>query len=334
MPTISVAMCTYGGARWARDQVRSILEQDVVPDELVVSDDASPDDTLEIIEHEVALVGGRTRLRILRNPEPLGVVANFQQALLATVGDVVALSDQDDVWRSGRLARALAVLERRPDVGLTFGDARIIDGNGKPTGTTLFEMLRIERGERASVEAGRGLEALLRRSLVTGATVLMRREVVERAVPFPIDWVHDEWLAVVAALTSGVAIVPGELIDYRLHGGNQIGVSKFTPRTVLMRLTEPRRERNRRMASQWTELETRLPALGEAVPAAEAALVRRKAQHERFRAGLADDRLGRLGPVLARARFGDYSRFSRGAQDVLRDLVQPVGPEPNDAARQ
>lgn len=324
MPTISVAMCTYNGARWVAEQVRSIFAQDVAIDEFIVSDDASADDTLAIIEREVAAAGHSAVLRIIRNQTPLGVTANFEQALLATTGEFVALSDQDDRWQAGRLSRALAVFDADPAATLTFGDARIIDGDGEPTGAALFATLGVSADERARVEAGRALDALLRRNLVTGATVLLRRELIDRAVPFPIDWVHDEWLAVVAALTSRVAIVPGDVIDYRIHGGNQIGVARLTPTVAIGRLTEPRGERNRRMASQWAQLESRVPALGAQVTPADAELVRNKAAHERFRAALPASRFGRIRPVLRHARTGAYSQFSRGPQDVLRDLVQPA----------
>ena len=323
MPTISVAMCTHNGARWVGEQVRSILAQEGARvDELVVSDDASGDDTLAIVEREAA--GSGAALCILRNPVALGVTANFEQALTATTGELVALSDQDDVWAPDRLARAVEVMRARPEVDLVFGDARIVDGEGAPTGATLFGTLGLAAGERDAVGRGRALDALLRRSLVTGATALVRRSLVERAAPFPADWVHDEWLAIVAALTADVAIAPGELIDYRIHGGNQIGVARLTPAVAWRRLTEPREARNRRMAGAWAALAERLPALGEAVSAPDAELVRGKAAHERFRSALPASRPRRLGPVLGRARAGDYARFSRGAQDILRDLVQPA----------
>ena len=284
--TISVAMCTHNGARFVAEQVRSILAQTVAVDELVVSDDDSSDDTIAVIEREIAAAATPPRLRVLRNNPALGVVKNFEQALTATSGELVALSDQDDVWHRDRIATALAVLKANPEVELVFGDARIVDGDGAPTGATLFGTLGVTDDERGAVATGRALDALVRRSLVTGATVLMRRELVERAVPFPDDWVHDEWLAVVAALTSGIAIAPGELIDYRIHGGNQIGVSRLAPAVAWRRLTEPRRARNHRMASAWADLQARLPALGDRVSTVDAQLVERKTAHEAARAGL------------------------------------------------
>ncbi|MES1170182.1 MAG: glycosyltransferase, partial [Leifsonia sp.] len=108
---ITVALCTRNGAAFVDEQVRSILSQVPEPDELVLGDDASRDDTVAIVERAVAdhrASGGRTALVVRRHDPPLGVVGNFEDALQHAKGDLIALSDQDDIWRPGKLEAVVA----------------------------------------------------------------------------------------------------------------------------------------------------------------------------------------------------------------------------------
>ena len=86
--------------------------------------------------------------------------------------------------------------------------------------------------------AGGALAALLRRNLVTGATVVVRRDAATAALPVPEGWIHDEWIAVTCALGGGVRLLPEPTIDYRQHGANQIGVRRLTLRQKVARLLE------------------------------------------------------------------------------------------------
>lgn len=331
-PRISVALGTHNGADYLAEQLGSILAQTRAVDEIVLSDDASRDGTVELAERLVVEHRERTgpvvpELRVLRNDPPLGVTANFEQALAEASGDLIALCDQDDVWRPDRIERALAALEARPGVELVASDARLVDGAGAPLDLRLFETLGIDEQAVARLERT-PFDELLRRNLLTGATMLVRRELVARARPFPSSWVHDEWLAMVAATGGGVAVVPEPLIDYRQHGANQIGVTKLRIDGKLGRLRAPRTARNARLLARAADLAARLPAIVVArdpdAPRAVERAVADKLEHERARSALPAGRLARLAPVLREWRTGRYVRYGRGPQDVLRDLVQPV----------
>ena len=320
LPTISVALGTHNGAAYLGAQLESILAQTVRPLEIVLSDDASTDGTVDLA---VAVVGGTLPLTVIRNSPALGVTANFQQAALACRGELIALCDQDDLWAPDKLSSMAAEFAARPDLLLLHSDARLVDSAGAPLGHSLFEALEITDEEKALVHSGRAFEALLRRNLATGATVLFRRSLLASAVPFPREWVHDEWLAIVAALVGGVDLVDRPLIDYRQHGANQIGVSRLSFTGKVRRVMEPRRARNERLATNSGILESRASAL----PGADAGkvdLARQKAAHERFRRALPENRALRIVPVLRQVAAGRYRRFSRGRGDILRDLVQPV----------
>lgn len=327
-PAISVALATHNGSRFVAEQVRSILAQTRPVDEIVVSDDASSDGTVAIVRHELAeharRGGPAVGLVIVENAAPFGVTANFEQALRVASGGLIALCDQDDVWHPDRVAAAVDVFAGRPAAELVASDARLVDAEGNPIGATMLETLGAGRDAVARLDGDGALAELLRRNLLTGATMMVRRELVERARPFPSPWVHDEWLAVVAAISAGVAVVDRPLIDYRQHGSNEIGAETVGLRTRLDRLAEPRTERNRRLLARAEALVERVPGL---VPEADGGIrddFRQKLAHEQARSALPGPRPARVPHVVREWRTGRYTRYGLGAQDVLRDLVQPV----------
>lgn len=325
-PTVSVALCTRNGAAYVDEQVRSILAQSPTPTQVVVGDDASSDDTVAIIESAVARHRSEhpdapLSLVVLRRVEPLGVTRNFEETIAACTGEIVALSDQDDVWPPGRLARLLPMFDD-PAVALVHTDARLVDARGTDTGARLLATLEATETELAGLERGDALPVLLRRNLVTGATVLMRRELAEGARPFPSSWVHDEWLAMMAAIGGGLRLVPEPWLDYRQHGANVIGASEVTWARRWERLREPRDERSSRLISRARALVERLESRAETGVAL--TLARGKLAHEERRARLPRWQPLRVPGIVAGVLAGRYSRYSRGPIDVVRDLVQPA----------
>lgn len=321
-PSVSVALCTYNGAAFLDTQLRSIRAQTRPPAEIVVSDDGSADTTVAVAETALA---GFPDARILRNEVALGVVRNFEQAVTATHGDLIALSDQDDVWMPDKLERMAARFADDPSLLFLHTDARLIDGVGRPAGTTLFESLEVSRADRDGIHAGDAFRIYLRRNLATGATVVFRRELLDMALPFPEEWVHDEWLAIIAAALSGVDLLEDPLTDYRRHGSNQIGVADPTLRGKAARVLQARGDRNRGLARRAQVLVTRLEALGERIPQDALELARRKREFETARAAMPAARVLRVPAVLRLAARGDYARFaSRGTADIIRDLLQPA----------
>ncbi|WP_241976600.1 MULTISPECIES: glycosyltransferase family 2 protein [unclassified Cryobacterium] len=327
--TVSVALCTHNGAPYLREQLLSILNQSRQPHEVVLSDDASTDDTLEVADRAFAewrsvRPDSTATLRVIRNQVPLGVAANFEQALAACSGELCALSDQDDVWYPRRLEVMAAEFAGRPELQLLHSDARLVDGRGMPLGSTLLQTLGVTADEKRDVHQGRAFDVLLRRNIVTGATVMLRRGLVQRARPFPAAWVHDEWLAIVAAATGTMDFLDDALVDYRQHGGNQIGVTSLDAAGRLSRLRTPRTLRNSRLLARAEALDERARGLMPVPPDSYLRLITAKAAHERARSALPSARLRRVLPVLRQWRTGGYARFGLGPQDVLRDLVQPL----------
>lgn len=320
---VSVALCTYNGAGHVAEQLEGILTGTRAIDQLVISDDRSTDDTVRVARETVAALGSPgLEFSVIFNQSTRAVTKNFEQAVAACTGDIIVLSDQDDIWHEDRLEAALAQFAARPELTLLHADADLVDATGHSLGLTLFDALAVSAAERADVHSGRAFDALLRRNLVTGATTAFRRELLDEALPFPSEWVHDEWLAAIAAATGTVDLLEQPLIDYRQHGGNQIGARKRTMRDAADRLRESRGDRIRQLIARTTVLRDRLAhqprARAECVPALDAKLA-----HLERRLALPKARGLRIPGVIGGWVSGRYGRYGRGRYDVIRDLVQP-----------
>lgn len=320
--SVSVALCTYNGEAYIREQLASIAAQTRPASEVVICDDGSTDATVKVVEEFIAAQPGPTVFRIAFTERAGGVRANFARAIGACAGELIALSDQDDVWRQDRLEAATRVLASRPAVLAVNADARIVDDEGTPTGDTLLDSLRVGARERAAIHSGDAMPVLIRRNVVTGATLIFRRELLTSALPLGEHWVHDEWLAVIAAGLGGLDLIEDQLIDYRVHASNVIGVTEPTLRNRLRQMRVPRADRYETLAARSEELVERLAIIG--APEGVLALARRKRDFELWRAAYPSGRVRRFVPVLRNAARGGYASLSsQGRLDIVRDLIQP-----------
>jgi len=321
---ISVALCTRNGARFLPDQVRSICTQDPPPRQIVVSDDGSTDGSVDVVRSTLGecRAAQTIELVVFENNPPLGVTRNFEQAVRACTQPLVALCDHDDVWHAGRLARMAAQFEARPELLLLHTDARLVDAQGQPLGSTLFHALEVQPTELNAIANGHAFDVLLRRNLVTGATTMFRRSLLDVALPFPPEWVHDEWLGAIAAATGVMDVMPEPLIDYRQHASNQIGARRLSMGEKIARAFAPRGDKHLGRARRAQALFERLQQLGDRVPATYVQAQREKVAHQRFRADLPTPRWARLAPIVAEALRGRYGRFGRAGNAIVQDLFE------------
>lgn len=335
--TSAVALCTYNGERFLRIQLDSILAGDTLPTEIVIADDGSTDSTLQVVEawapraRELGI-----RVEVIAGTN-VGVTANFARAIGATSSDIVVLSDQDDAWHPPRLHKALEAFQGDDTLLLHHGNARLVDQNGDELGLTLFDGLAVSEAEVSGINGGGAFDVYLRRNVATGATVAFRRALFARAAPLPEGWLHDEWLAIIAAATGTVRVTEQTLIDYRQHGSNVVGVEEPTLAYKVRRMLATSPERNVQLAERARVLAERLASMpavtgaasgeAEGVPQALRDAARAKARFEGIRATLPAARILRLPTVLRAARGGGYQRFaSQGLLDIARDLLQSGKP--------
>ena len=224
---ISIALCTYNGEKFLKEQLDSILQQTLLPDELVVCDDRSSDGTLDILrEFEKS---APFAVRIFHNETNLGPINNFAKAISLCQGDWISLCDQDDLWLPNKLellGRKMVQLETslgKHTPILIHTDAVVTDRNLKEIGKSLWEF------QCTYPEKGHELSKLLNQSLVTGCTTLVNRALCSKALPLPENalMMHDWWFTLVASAFGRIESIPEPTILYRQHGANDTGAKKW-----------------------------------------------------------------------------------------------------------
>lgn len=199
---ISVCMATYNGSAFVEEQVRSILSELSAADELLIADDDSSDRTLEIIRSFAD-----KRIRVLKPAGHLGAIRNFERILSQASGEIIFLSDQDDVWYPGKIFSCIRELEH---CTLVVHDADILS-QGKISSPTFF----------ARRNSGQGLFKNIFKNSYVGCCMAFRRELLDFASPFPKHLpMHDQWLGLCAEHFGQVRFLPRSLISYRVHTGN------------------------------------------------------------------------------------------------------------------
>lgn len=323
-PRLSIVMCTYNGAKYLQPQLDSLLTQTRLPDEIVLSDDASTDGSMAMLEaFSVRAQGRGIDVRLSRHASNVGFVENFSAALRQASGEVMFLCDQDDVWRSDKLAVMTSRFVSDPALLLLHSDARLVDANGGSLDCLMFQALQMTNDEKSAIHEGRAFEVVMRRSFVTGATTALRRQLIDLALPIGLDWIHDEWLAAVAAAVGKIDFIDAPLIDYRQHDGNQIGARKRTLAMKWQDLVLPRRQFLADEAMRLRRLESFLAVAVCFDGSSHAAQVARKRCHFERRVAIGQlARYRRLLPVLQEARSGDYRRYGTGGRSMLRDLLR------------
>jgi hypothetical protein len=273
---VSVAMCTYNGERYLSEQLVSIARQSRLPDELIIADDGSTDDTLRIAAAFQS--SASFPVRILVGEGRLGFVANFERAVSACEGDFIALCDQDDVWYPARLERSLQAFAEHADAPLVFSDADIIDERDQPLAMRLWANFGFQEQQRQQLLEG-DPTPLVKDRFVTGATVMLRSDLRESCLPVGAGWLHDEWFAIVAASVGTIVPIDEPLIRYRRHSSQQVGLGR-------------KMDFEERNQVHWKELERQIGLL------------------EQVRGRLAQLRLSDGGKALSEA-FMDHLRFAR-----------------------
>jgi glycosyltransferase involved in cell wall biosynthesis len=309
---ISVALCTCNGERFLPQQLASIRQQSTVPEEVVVCDDGSTDRTVAILREFAASV--HFPVKIFENQTNLGYSANFEQAIRICEGDLIALSDQDDIWHPHRLERSRQEFTDHPEAGLVFSDADVIDDEGNGTGDTLWQKFKFTGKRKRELLAG-NFVILAQYRFITGATVMFRASLRPHILPIASGWIHDEWIALMAAAVSDLRPIDQLLIRYRIHASQQVGFQNKLQR---------RAQGNhwRRLADSVRELEQLCDVLAAMDPYQRPEVLLAYRQHLkflRFRSNLPASRGLRLVPVLA--HLPGYAEHASGLKSAVKDLV-------------
>jgi hypothetical protein len=327
---VSIAMCTYQGERFLPEQLDSIAGQTRLPDEMVVCDDGSTDGTVGLLESFAADAG--FPVKVIRNERNLGSTKNFEQAIGAVSGDVIALSDQDDVWHAGKLATIEEALEADQGASAVFTDADLIDDASRSTGYGLWDTIGFTRELRRRVASGDAVPQLLVGNVVTGAALAFRSSFRDLVLPIPQGWVQDAWIGLLLAAAGRLLPLDDSLIRYRVHQAQQIGVPPARSRLDMFR---HRMQLGRRALKQerpvlmaqaeaFSQAAERLRSMADRYPCPPGVLedIEEKVRHFRVRGAMLEDP-HRWRSVSREWSAGAYGRYSHGAISAAKDLLLP-----------
>ena len=215
MPLISIAMTTYNGEKYLREQLDSIINQTYIDWKLIICDDCSKDTTWSILEDYSK---SDTRIKIFKNEQNLGFKKNFEKAIIASLEsnpEYIALSDQDDVWCKNHLE---LLVNKIGNNSIACANAIMIDSNGNNLNRKLNEVENLfffpdnNKYIWRIFFFGGGMQ---------GASMLLNRSFIEKCIPIPsgVDY-HDSWFSACACVSGGISYSFEIINKYRQHGNN------------------------------------------------------------------------------------------------------------------
>lgn len=207
---ISVCMAVFNGETYLEQQILSLILQKNKIDEVVIVDDASTDGSFEVINNL-----NLPNKKLFINDINLGHVKTFEKTLSYAIGDIIFLSDQDDVWMEDKIATIKKIFDLNPTVNLVHHELLYVDS----------ELHKLDRPLRLINFGLQNRFGFLLRQFykpeLFGCGIAIRKSLIEKLLPFPRNlYAHDHWLSIIAALHSDVYMSPLQLVKYRQHSNN------------------------------------------------------------------------------------------------------------------
>ena len=212
-PLVSVAMATYNGEKFITDQLNSIFNQTYSNIEIVITDDNSTDNTVSIIKE---LQEKHNNIILFKKEKNSGVTETFENSIKNCKGEFIAISDQDDVWQSGKIETLLGEIGNEDAV---YSNSLLVDKNGVSLSKEFREIMNLK-----SYYSG---APFLLSNCVPGHTILMKNGFAKKILPFPSNIMFDRWISFCAASNNGIKFVDKLLVLYRQHDTNTIGAGKY-----------------------------------------------------------------------------------------------------------
>ncbi|MDZ4042086.1 MAG: glycosyltransferase family 2 protein [Eubacteriales bacterium] len=330
--TISIAMCTYNGGSFLSEQLQSISRQVRLPDELVICDDGSADKTINIIETFVKKVSFSVRLYI--NNANLGSTKNFEKVIGLCKGNIIALSDQDDVWNPTKLLDIEFMFLQFPKLGAIFSDAEVVNEHLGTLGYNLWQSVGFCPTEQTDLINGKSMQILLKHNVVTGATMAFRAEYRKDILPIPSCWVHDAWIALIISSFAPLGLITKPLIKYRQHPQQQLGARRKRIDLISV-LSDPKTYSSKAVNSYLKSTEkyifvrdrieyihqNRGDIWSETEYEQIIQQIESKIFHIQMRANLPKNRILRLSYVFRALRLGHYYSYSNSWKSIVRDIL-------------
>lgn len=202
---ISVAMATYNGENYIKEQIKSILNNLNKKDELIISDDGSTDKTIDIINSF-----NDKRIKLIVGPKK-GIKQNFANAIKNCSGKYIFLSDQDDIWMKDKVDKVLTCFKNNNNIKLVIHDCNVIDKDLNIIENSFFKL----RNSKAGI-----LKNIWKNSYI-GCCMAFDSKLKNNILPIPNNIeMHDQWIGIIAEKSGGSLFINDKLISYRRHDNN------------------------------------------------------------------------------------------------------------------
>lgn len=209
-PAVSIALCTYNGERFLIEQLDSILNQDYKNiNEIICVDDRSTDNTWKILNEYASKF---SIFKIFQNANNLGFIKNYEKAITLASNQLIAISDQDDIWYSSKISKLVAAIGNSL---MAYSDNEYIDINGR--------LLGLKFSDKRNLTNITNCLNFTLYNVISGHTILINRRLLEFSLPFPLDVPYDFWLSFQSAQFGEIKYVNEPLVAYRQHENNIIG---------------------------------------------------------------------------------------------------------------
>ncbi len=315
-------MATYNGGCFLHEQLASIAAQTRAPREIVVSDDGSQDTTLEVVS--AFADSARFPINVLKAHGRIGVEQNFARAIESCSGEIIALSDQDDVWYPRRLEILETTFHNNPEVDLILCDADILSQNGVRLARGLRQFVGYSETERQLLNEGRGVPVLLKRNVFTGGAMVFRRRILDYVLPIPASrqsvWLHDRWIGFLVVCAGSVMVIEDRLSAYRQHENQLVGARSQSFLTRALSAYILKSERMRIDCEGFVRAHQRLTKI-RGVKRKSLDVISDKIDHLRRRITTTEMGVRRVPIIIREAMNGRYRKYSAGIWSVLRDLT-------------
>ncbi len=221
--TIDILLATYNGEKYVKQQIDSILNQTYKNIRLIISDDKSKDNTVEILREYEKI---DNRVIVYVQETNLGYIKNFEFLLSKVENEIYMLSDQDDYWLPEKVEKTYSKLKQE-DADLVFTDLEVVDQNLETMFPSFNDYMKLTR----KINKCKDYKMQYLYNCITGCTLMSKKKFIEKLIPVPAEskyMVHDYWIGIVIGLSGKIAYLPEKTIKYRQHGNNQIGTEKIS----------------------------------------------------------------------------------------------------------
>ncbi len=216
-------MCTYNGAAFLQQQLDSLVAQTCRPDEVIICDDCSQDQSVEIAQG-FAKQHPDIAVKVVQNPQNLGYIKNFEKAISLCTQDIIFLCDQDDLWQPNKIENMVAVLDAEPSVGLVLHDFCWIDERNQPYPGPIdtYGPKKLSAAQLPQEIKDHSINVFMQPypRAWCGCMMAYRRNFNDVVLPIFPGKGHDDWILKVLAPITETRFLASTLVHYRMHQQN------------------------------------------------------------------------------------------------------------------